>query len=203
MPHYIYPPRPRSKIHPRQLPEEEARGVWLWQYKFNGDRCVAVIDNGKVFLGNRYGKFWPQTSFPELRSQLSALNLPKDQTFYLDGELLDNSARGVMVLFDILWCEKYLIGVVQEQRLEMLADLCGHPSEPCRENFALKVSDHLWLATHGDRDFLKHFQKFGVHPMIEGLLLRRKGSVLDNWGAREYEVDWQLRCRKPSKNYQF
>lgn len=211
MPRYIYPPRPKSKIHPRQLAEEEAMGMWLWQRKFDGDRCIAVIDGKTVHLGNRHNKWHSASKLPELRKELSALKL--SGLSYLDGELLKN---GTLVLFDVLQLSKYLIGVNQLDRLDLLNQVCREPEDFCQEGVALKVSDNIWMADHGFNDFLLHFEEFCPyysHPesglkgkgegLIEGLVLRRSDSSLDNWGSNQYEVDWQVRCRTGKQNYRF
>ena len=210
-PRYIYPPRPRTVILPTQLPEEEARGCWLCQHKFNGDRCVAIIETGeqhtdrKVTLANRRGRFHPNNKFPNIRDELSdtKLCLPKG-THYLDGELLVENGMEVLVLFDVLqWVDNYLIGKTQEHRLFMLDTICGEPREPSPTGIAQLVSEHIWMARRDDRNFVKHYEEFIEDPLIEGLVLRKRDSVLDNWGSSEYEVDWQIRCRKPSRNYRF
>lgn len=206
MPRYVYPPRPKSVISPQQLPQEEARGCWLWQHKFNGDRCPVIIEvtasDRRVTLCNRHGKFLHSQKFPKLRRELSSTNLflPVG-THYLDAELLPEIET--VVLFDVLQISKYLIGVSQEERLSMLAGICGNPTEPCSSQIALSVSERIWMSRHGDRDLVQHFNEYIDNPLIEGLVLRQKGSTLDNWGSSEYEVDWQLRCRKGSKNYRF
>lgn len=207
MPRYIYPPRPRSVLLPQQLSDEEKKGCWIWQHKFNGDRCVAIIEVGKsrtVTLCNRHGKFHPRDKFPKLRKELSTANLfLPEGTHYLDGELLAAPASETLVLFDVLQVSKYLIGQTLERRLELLHEICGHPTEPCNQQIALEVSDRIWLSRNGDQNFVEHFREYESSPMIEGLVLKRKGSTLDSWGRSEYEVDWQIRCRKPSKNYRF
>ena len=119
---------------------------------------------------------------------------------YLDGELLPNET---LVLFDVLQSGKYLIGSTLENRALILSEICGNPTELCDQKFALQVTSHIWLAQTGDSNFLENFNRFIKNDLIEGLVLKKKGSIMDNWGASEYEVDWQLRCRKPSKNYSF
>lgn len=203
---YIYPPRPKSAIPPSQLPAEESRGCWVWQHKFNGDRCPIIIDVGtsdrRVHLCNRHGKFLSSQKYPKLREELSSTNLSLPVGLhYLDAELLPEIET--VVLFDVLQLSKYLIGVSQEERLSMLERICGNPTEPCSSGIALSVSDRIWMSGHGDKEFVRHFQEHIENPMIEGLVLRKKGSVLDNWGSSEYETNWQLRCRKESKNYRF
>lgn len=208
MPKYIYPPRPRSILLPAQLAEEEQRGGWLWQHKFNGDRCIAVVESTpssrKVTLGNRRGRFHPNNKFPNIRAELSSQNfLLPTGTHYLDGELLVENGMEVLVLFDVLQWTNYLIGKTQEHRLHMLREILGNPTEPCSEKIALSVTKHIWMARTGDKDFVSHYEEYIDNDLIEGLVLKKRDAVLDNWGSSEYEVDWQIRCRKPSKKYRF
>ena len=204
MPRYIYPPRPKTTIPPQQLPLEESRGIWLWQHKFNGDRCVAIVDvsasKRNVTFCNRHGKFHSPLKLQSLTKQFSSANfsLPVG-THYLDGELIGDS----LVLFDVIQLSNYLIGKNQVERLDILSKICGNPTEPCGQKIALSITDNIWMARNGDRDFLMHYQEYIDSDLIEGLVLRKKDFCLDNWGAKEYEVDWQLRCRKPSKKYRF
>ena len=205
MPRYIYPPRPQSRILPDQLPDEERRGIWCWQYKYNGDRCIAIVEKSatgrKITFANRHGKFTPSTKLGTLRKELSSKNfvLPVG-THYLDGELISGD---ILILYDVLQLTQYLFGKTLEERYRLLSEVCGNPSEPCVDEFALKVTDHVWMAPMGDSDFVQNFNRYITHKLIEGLVLKRKGSILDNWGSTEYEIDWQLRCRKPSKNYTY
>jgi ATP-dependent DNA ligase len=204
MTRYIYPPRPAITVHPRQLCELEATEKWWWQYKYDGDRMVVSVEKGKISLGNRYGKFYPPYKHPTLRAAIQKLALPVDKTYYLDGELLEPSGQPpILVLFDILYCEKELLAATQEQRFDMLADLCQHPKTLCADKIAFEISPGLWLAIHGDKNFLQHFQETANHKLVEGVLLRRKGSCLHNGGSGGYDVDWQIRCRHPTKNYPF
>jgi hypothetical protein len=206
LPRYIYPPRPKSTIPPQQLSQEESRGCWMWQHKFNGDRCPIVIDvkaSGRnVYLCNRKGRFLPDQKYQKLRKELCSQNLSLPVgVHYLDAELLPEIET--VVLFDVLQLSKYLIGVSQEKRLSMLKEICRNPIEPCQSNIALLVTEHIWMSRHGDKDFVGHFEEYIESTMIEGLVLRKKESTLDNWGSSEYEVDWQLRCRKNSSAYRY
>lgn len=199
---YIFPPRPKSRIKPSQLDAEEKKGCWLWQPKYDGDRCVTAIEAGEVHLGNRHNKWHSARKFPDVRREVLGLKLPKDGTHYLDGEMIKDDGRDILVLFDVLQITNYLIGVPQMERLEMLSDVCGE-TLPMRGGMALQVSDHIYLAPHGFDGFAERYASFIENPLIEGLLLRLKDSTLDNWGPVEYEVDWQLRCRRNHKNYRF
>lgn len=200
MSRFIFPPRPKSKIHPRQLPRFEKRGGWLAQRKFNGSRCLVLVENEKVQLFNRAGKEIPFRHYRNIRKEICALNLPEGQ-HCLDGELLDPRVKNTLVLFDVLQIQKYLIGVRQDKRLQLLTEICDHPTKICAQKCALEVSTHLWLAESWDRDFSQHFRELIDSPLIEGLMLRNSESKMDRAGSAPYEVDWQLRCRKAHKNY--
>lgn len=200
MPKYIYPPRPKGTIHPGLLPNYD-NGNWLAQLKFDGDRCVAVIDK-KVCLSNRHGKFHPDRNLPVLKRELSDLNLPIGT--YLDGELLHPAVDQTLVLFDVLQLgQEYLFGEEQARRLDLLKDICKTPTSEVDGGIAYQVSPHIWMARCWNGGFADLFKWFTPHELIEGLVLRKVGSIIDNWGASEYEVDWQIRCRKPSKKYRY
>jgi ATP-dependent DNA ligase len=170
------------------------------QLKFDGDRCVAAIEDGKVHLTNRHGKFHPSHQLSILRRELSVLNLPPG-THYLDGELLHPQIDQTMVLFDILQYKNYLVGWDQIKRLDLLREVCGNPQERCA--IAMQVSPHVWLAERWSSKFPEIFSEFTSHDLIEGLVLRKADSILENWGSSEYEVSWQVRFRKPSKKYRY
>lgn len=200
MPRFVYPPRPKLTIPPNLLPDYD-RGDWVAQLKFDGDRCVVVIEDGKVHLTNRHGKFHSSFKFPMLRHELAALNLPSG-THYLDGELLHPKIDQTLVLFDILQCGEYLIGWNQTNRLNLLSEICGNPHRR-DDMLALQVSPHVWLAERWDSGFPQIFRQYAACDIIEGVVLRKATSVLNNWGSSEYEVDWQVRCRRPSKKYRY
>jgi hypothetical protein len=191
-------------MRPVDLGPKEASGMYLAQRKFNGKRCVSLIESRTtVHLGNRHGGWYSQSKNRQLRSELLRLKLPNDGSHRLDGELLGS---GILVLFDVLQIGQPLIGTKQTERLLLLDRICGNPtghSEIAHEGvpLALQVSDHIWLAERWFSDFRAHFDECIDHDLIEGLVLRESDSMLDNYGAVEYEVDWQIRVRKPSKSY--
>lgn len=202
MPKYIYPPRAERVLPPARLPREEKRGVWLWQHKFNGDRCVVRVENGKIYLSNRHGRFHHTGFCPKLGKELLSLDLPQGTTL-LDGELLHPQRDQTVVLFDVLQYRDYLYGVKQLERLSLLEAICRRPSQACEIGIALQVTEHVWMARWGDCDFVAHYQEYIASKFIEGLILRKREAALDRWGEIGYEVDWMVRCRKPSKNYRF
>jgi ATP-dependent DNA ligase len=206
----LYPPRPKGRIPPTELSRLEQTGKWIVQRKFNGDRNLIHISvAGKISFFSRYGKVherWKPSD--TLIQQVASLNLRKDEEYWLDGELLHLRAKvdgiqDTVVLYDVLQAGKYLFGVNQMARLSILKDICRYPNQFVDRKLALKITDSLWLAEFWESDFLQHFNESKDSEVLEGLVLKKKNSSLDNAGNKPYDVDWQIRCRKSSGNYGF
>ena len=197
---YVYPPRAKRVAKPSQLPDFEAEGTWLAQRKYNGDRCPIQITTNEVFLWNRHGQRQKYTPPPAIRRELLSLSLPEGET-WLDGELIHPRVPDTFVLYDLLqYGGSYLHSEPQEKRLELLHLICGNPKD-VDSLMGHPVTDHVFLAQTWDSDFDGRFSDHITNDLIEGLVLRRKGSFLGGWGRTAYEVDWMIRCRKPSKKY--
>ena len=215
-PKILYPPRPRGKMTPNQLPEYEAKGKWVGQWKYNGTRSLFYIPADRkisnTLMINRHASFHKQFSPPkELFEQVLSLDLEKGKDYWLDGELLNAKTvtpyyKGKVVLYDVLHCGKYLFTKTLKQRLEMLNYICRNPQklEP-NSGIALEVSKDIWMAPTFYNSFVEKYKKFLHLPEIEGLVLKLLESFLDNSGQREYETNWLIRCRKPhqSGSYSF
>ena len=210
---YLYPPRPKTKIPPGNLAGYEPLKQWVIQLKFNGTRTVIQITpEGTVNFFNRHDEEHKQfVPSKEIVAEVLSLDLARGKEHWLDGELLKNKTtdkryKERIVLFDVLMLDgRYLFGSPNQMaRLEMLKKICRFPKvlEPAN-GIALVVTPHLWMAETWDRDFVKHFNQFLSTDEIEGVVLRKKNSVIDHVGTKEYEINWGVRCRKPHKNYNF
>ena len=195
----IFPPRPTSKMLPRDLFRMERTGEWVVQRNFGGHRTlIHVAPDAKIQIFSRYGRPYRDYEMPTtLRRELSALNYSPGNEYWLDAELMHPRIAHTVVLFDILQAGKYLYGVGQLDRLSILTALCRQPIMHANPPIALCVSPLIWLAETWDCDFQAHFKEFLHLDVIEGLVLRKKHSRLDNFGHRSYNVPWQVRCRKP------
>lgn len=202
----IFPPRPKGKLSYVDLPREETRKKWLAQRKFNGDHCVIHrTATGEMKLYSQYGR--PFHNFQltsRLREEFENLHWEKKE-YWLDAELMRNllgSGKDVIILFDILQVGRYLYGIDLVSRQKMLASLCGNPEKSKEPMLALPVTDHIWLAECWENDFKVHFDEHKLwNTVVEGLVLKLKGSRLDNFGGKSYEVPWLVRVRIPSKTY--
>ena len=218
---YIYPQHPKSGIliPPTRLEEYEGQGRWLAQLKFQGSNSVIWFRNGELEIWNRHGK--PFSQFKNNRALTECflkLKFEVDAEYVFNGELLHLKAKNkttgkqavenTVVLFDILYINRHLTSETLEQRLAILADLCGHPRQHDKDKQALVVSQEgesqLWMAETWDKDFPYHYWRFvdddargnDRYPLIEGLMLKLKGSKNVGLGTKPIDVTWMARCRK-------
>jgi len=207
----LFPPRPKGAIPPKELPYYENTGMWCAQPKYNGSRSVISISpQSVVSIYGRHGRPHLNYSMPPYLGKeiLSLPGLKKGIQYWLDGELLVKTTakdtKGKLVLFDVLQIDKYLfLKPNQVERIELLKGICGHPAElDTWRGMAYVVSENLLLAPTFYSGFKDEFHK-DHGDEVEGLVLRKKDSVLDNFGQKEYEVSWLVRCRQPHKNYSF
>lgn len=200
---YIYPPKTKRIIKPSQLSDFEKTNNWIAQRKYNGDRCLIQLTGNEVFLWNRYGKRQKYQLSPHLKLELIALGAPMGGSTWIDGELLHPKVSDTIVMFDILQIGgDYLHSSPQEKRLEIIHEFCGSPKFS-DSLMGHPIGKHLFLAQNWLNDFISHYDAHIKDDLIEGLILREKGSFLGGWGSSPYEVNWMIRCRKPSKNYRF
>ena len=208
----MYPPRPKSRIRPSELPYYEQKGVWVVQRKFNGTRTLIHVTPSMTVEAWRPGNLpheqWSLSS--EVAKQILSLKLIGGKEYWFDGELLNNKTsspdyKNKIIFFDILQAGRYLFGNPNlKGRQDLLYEICGAPTnrEP-GQGIALEVTPNIWLAETFTSDFVARYRDFISLDEIEGLVLKDPQSKLDNFGGKEYEVSWQIRCRKEHKNYSF
>lgn len=198
----IYPPRPKSKMPPNELAFYESTGKWVGQRKFRGSGSVLHISpNKEITFGSRHGRPFAKFDLDKKYREeiLSGLNLESGVSYCFHGELMnkDENATNEIIFYDLLEKGRYLFGSPdQEARLEMLSEACGNPKELCQSKIALQVTPRIWLAEVFSSDFISRFNEALPVPQLEGLVLRKKKSCLDNFGHSEYETTNIIRCRK-------
>ena len=207
----LFPPRPKGRISPNALGKYESSGQWVVQRKFNGTRNLIHVDcDGRVSMFSRHGDCHKQFSPTEsIKKEIISLNLIKGKEYWIDSELLSFKTKSAdyknrIVLFDLLQADRYLYRKPNQlERLDMLDKICRSPKDLESGGLAKRVTENIFLAQTFDSDFCGEFKKFIDRDEIEGLVLRKKTSFLENKGLREYSVSWQIRCRKPNINYTF
>lgn len=209
----LFPPHPNIKIPEIKLDEYEKSNKWVAQRKFNGTNILINISPERNFkLLTRHGSAPKLFSLNKsIKEQLLSLNLEKGKEYWFNGELLDHKTKSDyykkrIILFDILHAGKYLINSLNQiQRLNLLNEICNTPSELESKGLALKVTENIWMAENWECNFKHHYQEFINLDEIEGLILRKKDSVIDNFGQKKYDASWIVKCRKPHSggNYSF
>lgn len=208
----IFPPRPKSRMLPTDLPYYESTGLWLAQRKFRGSRAVIHIAKDRtVTLGNRHGGKFARFDLDDgyKKEIIEALKLDDGVEYWLDGELMnkDVGATNEIILFDVLQVGKYLFGgPSQIARLAILNEICQNPQKKSKTGLALEVTPRLWMAETFFDHFVDRYNESLTVDQLEGLVLRKRRSCLDNFGVSEYETPNLIRCRKPfakDKGYDF
>lgn len=208
----VFPPRPKVTVPPGVLDRLDAEGRHIAQPKFEESRALFRIPKGKkeVIFSSRHGKSHRKTKLSaKVIAEILALpGLPDDKEVLLDGGVFIRTpaedTKGKVVFFDILHYDKYLFRRLDQMaRLKLLDEICGSPREldPWR-GMAYRISDNLLLSPYYETGFLELFNKV-YGPEVEGVLLRKRESFIDNFGEKEYEVDWMVRCRHPSHHSRF
>jgi hypothetical protein len=63
-----------------------------------------------------------------------------------------------------------------------------------------EVDDRLWLSKPIiNQNFLEIFEK--LPPEDEGLVLKQPTALLEICGKQNNNQDWQVKCRRSTKNY--
>ena len=207
----IYPPRPKGAIPPSELDYYESLGIYGVQPKYNGARNpIHISPDGEVASFSRHGRSHRTYDMPlSVRKEILALpGLKKGIEVWLDGEVLSKTTatdtKHKIVLFDILQYDKYFFSSPNQQgRLELLSSICGNPTQlDSMRGMGYIISENILMAPTFYSGFKAEFEK-DRGDEVEGLVLRKLNSTIDNFGQKEYEVSWLIRCRRPHKNYNF
>lgn len=212
---FIYPPRPEYKIPATGLQEYDDSGEYLVQPKYNGTACIVFTNGTHLHIYNRHKDVFKKPSH-----DIEFLKLAKTPSWYVyAGEYLNKGKIGEagakekdkFVIWDCLvWDGEYLTGWTLESRLELLEQIY-----PCNRAMItlnrIEIYDHLccteFFGIYKAPAYLNNF--YGLYldivktDLYEGLVLKKKNSKL-NFGFQELNNhDWQLKCRKENKLYDF
>ena len=209
---YIYPPRPQFKIPPVDLDKYE--GDYFAQVKYNGTACVVFTNGTELHLYNRHKLPLANASRDIKFKQLSTDN----KWFVYCGEYLNKGQKGEkgdierdkFVIWDCLvYAGEYLIGKTFEQRMAMVD--VRYPCKQLVTDKGLELYDYLCAtAIEGiykspvytaGFDFL--YDDLVKTPLYEGLVLKKKDAKLTYGFQEKNNSEWQVKCRKPNKLYNF
>ena len=115
------------------------------------------------------------------------------------------------IIWDILvWKGQYLIGQTFEQRLVLLHALFG-TSRAFVTGKGITMFEHLHATGVDDvlmapsyENYFKALYDEIVHTdLYEGLILKKAAAKLELGYREKNNSSWQVKARKPTKNYQF
>ena len=185
---FWYPPRPEKAIVPSLINFYEKKG-WIAQIKRNGTcSCAAVDDHANVTFFTRHGeahKAWTPTE--EAHDWFGQY---PDSYFVF--ELLHSKGGGVrdtIYLFDVLKMEGTdQVGFPLRERLCLLN--------------TLPVSGKISVARTYTKDLTALYRGLS-DPLDEGVVLKDPEAVLAECHRDGLNANWQLKCRRGTKNYSF
>lgn len=185
----IFPPRPESAIAEQLIPFYENRG-FIAQIKKNGTCSLAVVDSeGRVEFWTRHWekhRAWSPTD--EITGFFS--NFP-NSTFVF--ELLHSKTvdvKNTAYVFDVLrYMGKDLTGVSLEDRLDLFKGIT-----PLSKNIEIAKT-----YTAGLRSLYKQLDT----PEDEGIVLKDPKAPLRPVYRDGLNANWQVKCRRATKNYSF
>jgi ATP-dependent DNA ligase len=184
---FLFPPRPEKAIDPSLIPYFEGKG-WICQKKMNGTCSLAFVDPmGQVTFKTRHNenhKAWTPTS-----EAIKFFSGFRDSIFVF--ELLHSKGgdvRDTIYIFDLLkYLGKDLVGTQLVERLALLSKI-----EP--------FSPRITIAPVYTVGLLSLYNSLS-DPLDEGVVLKNPVALLKNCYRDGLNADWQVKCRKPTKNY--
>jgi len=211
---YIYPPRAEQKINPDSIGKYPS-DKYLAQVKLDGSCAVLfVAPDGSYQLWDRHKTLLPH----DKEIQFSKLNGIGWNVF--SGEYLNKNKRGEygdfnkrFVIWDLIVKDgEYLTGRTFEQRQEILIKMM-----PCLEGIVndkgeIEHYDFLCCTPFKNiyrapvfigGDYSELYEKATRTELYEGLLLKRRNAVLSHGYNAKNNSDWQIKCRRQTKNYKF
>lgn len=196
---YLWPPRPEKAIPPSVIPFYTGRG-WTVQAKKNGTCTLICCRHGEAIFKTRHGdadehKAW--SPLPEHREFFGGLS---DSWAVFVAELLHSKTPGIkntFYIFDALvLAGRELIGQTFGERQELLR-VHLEPKEGVAFG-ARHVAPYVQLATPVSPD------SWGMLPEeTEGFVFKDPLARLAPCVTPSANSWWQVKCRRPHKNYSF
>lgn len=205
---YIFPPRPEHKIDPKFLGNFD-NGEYVAQPKYNGSCAVIFLHSDGFFkVMNRHGEVMSNVKY----DQIDFKSLYKGYGFMvLSGELLNKAKNGEdgklfnqkFVIWDILvYCGETLVGSSFPERMRILSKLypnAGPDSE--YKHLISTVINGVYRAPVYQKNFVSLYEDIAKVDLYEGLVLKRISGKLEIGNRSANNTGWQIKCRKPTKNY--
>lgn len=212
---YIYPPRPEQTTQPSQI-EKYDNGEYIAQPKYNGTCCVLFLTENSMKVMNRHNGFITSNY-----SEIDLRGLYQGEGYMvLVGEFLNKNKKGEkgepfnlkFVIFDILvYNGEYLLETKFIDRMSLLDRLYPTTSTLVTKGGSMNNYKHLYVTPYENvfrapsytNDFIELYNDIVDTDLYEGIVLKRKNAKLKFGFSEKNNSDWQIKCRKPTKNYDF
>lgn len=202
---YLYPPRPEFVITSDMLPMYEARG-WYHQYKKNGTCTTVTIDpKGNVKFMSRHATAHKAWRCPEWLSLAIAQYFPRKVWTMAVAELLHSKTptiKDTLYFHDIIVAHSmHLIGSTFEERQAILDGYLPMEGAEAQSHWVLQAG--IWRAKNIPTGHADAFLGIRNASIDEGLVLKDPKGKLRWCNKADANNSWQVKCRYPTKNYQF
>lgn len=193
---YFYPEKPvLMTIGQDSFEEMSADPNWVAELKYNGQRCMLWIIDGKVEFWGRHGKklVYNDNPNPKITEYLSK-KFPKG-VFLFDSELRHNKTKGVR--------DKLVIWDVFIFRTEFLNKEQYWTRRAILESRFEDATGEVKLIKQYTTDFQKVYDEAIVNDEIEGLVIKNQHGKLNIGRTSASNSTWMFKVRKPSGRYKF
>lgn len=204
---YIYPPRPATKAPESSIETLSGLG-FVAQPKLNGS-CSELYTDGKLLdFTTRHKKPF---SNKLLINDDEFLSLHRGNGWIvLAGEYMNKSQRGTdgkvfngkFVIWDMLvYNGEHLLGSTVEERLDLLSDIYPVTSH---DGWIGQISENTFRALTIQPDhFSSAWKELIGTQMYEGMVFKKKTGKLGLGFNANNNTGWQVKVRKPTKNYSY
>lgn len=212
---YLYPPRPEYKTTPEDLSKYENEGYYAMP-KYNGSACIVFTNGIDLHVYNRHKEVLSTYSKDiEFRKLAKTSNWFVYAGEYLNKGKLGESGikeKGKFVIWDLLvWDGIYLVGQTLEHRLNLLEQIYPCKRAIVNSSTGIEIYEHLccteftgiYKAPIYLNDFANLYNSIVQTDLYEGIVLKKKDSKLSFGFNEQNNTEWQIKCRKENKLYNF
>ena len=162
-------------------------GECLIENKYDGVRCIAIVQNNTAVLHSRNGKVFP--NFPHIEA---ALSKPEFNNMVFDGEIMSENFQALMkqvyrksdvqtedaylALFDVLDLAEFNAGKGACNTIERKQILAELPFDQCIRKVDFR---RVNLDTEEGQQIFKNMNKIAIAEGYEGLMVKPVGSIYE------------------------
>jgi hypothetical protein len=202
---YLYPPRPEGKIRPSSIATYD-NGNYLAQIKANGSCAVVYIASpDQSVIYNRHNQLLTKhgslPNFGRLHSGNGYMILVGE---YMNKSKRDENGKNFndnFLIFDILMYDGQFLTCRYTDRQKLLQLL--YPAIDYNHFLDATGVDRVFRMRNFTDSFSLHYNALSQIDYVEGLVIKRKDSILKPCTSASANSDWQIKVRKETKNYAF